>query len=67
MKRKPALVPLADVRRLIADYIGSEGCSCCQSVDEHRKHATALGKLLRVKKYSDNSGYDFYRYQTTPR
>lgn len=52
------------VRRALADYISSEGCSCCQRVDAHKEAAEALGKLLRVRKYSDGSGYDFYRYKT---
>lgn len=51
-----------EIKRLIADYMSSEGCSCCRDTEAHEKHAAALGKALKVKKYSDGSGYDFARY-----
>lgn len=51
------------LRRTVADYMGSEGCSCCEGRD-HREHAEALALLLGVKKYPDGSGYDFSKYQT---
>ena len=54
------------MRRMVADYMQSEGCSCCQNHDEHAKHKAALAKILNVKKYSDGSGYDFTRYATKP-
>lgn len=52
------------MRRLFADYYNSEGCSCCRDTDAHDEAKEAIGKLLRVKKYSDNSGYDFRKYAT---
>ena len=52
------------MRRLFADYYNSEGCSCCRDTDAHDEAKVAIGKLLRVKKYSDNSGYDFRKYAT---
>ena len=55
---------LADIRRAVADYMRSEGCSCCRDDDAHEKHAKTLAKLLRVEKYSDGSGYDFRKYST---
>jgi len=55
----------ADVRRAVADYIGSEGCSCCQG-SNHDEHKAALAKLLNVKKYSDGSGYYFSLHKTKP-
>jgi len=54
------------MRTAIADYMGSEGCRCCQNVDAHKEHTDALGKMLGVKKYADNSGYDFAKYRTKP-
>lgn len=51
------------IRRAVADYIGSEGCSCCQGSD-HDTHKAILAKLLQVKKYPDSSGYDFSPYRT---
>lgn len=51
---------LAVVRQAVADYIYSEGCSC----NSHDEDAARLAKLLKVKKYSDGSGYDFYKYRS---
>lgn len=55
----------AEIRRLIADYMRSEGCTCCRDTEAHEKHAEALAKALKVQKYSDGSGYDFARYRST--
>lgn len=52
-----------ELRRAVADYKQSEGCSCCQGA-HHAEHEARLAKLLRVPKYMDGSGYDFYRYCT---
>lgn len=53
---------LKEVRLAAADYIKSEGCSCCQDRELHKEAHERLGKLLKVKKYSDGSGRDFYSY-----
>ena len=53
----------ADVRAALAEYVYSEGCSCCQDRDAHAAAAAKLGKLLGVAKYVDGSGYDFTRYR----
>jgi hypothetical protein len=50
------------LREAVANYMRSEGCSCCQDVDAHREHKAVLAKLLGVRKYSDGSGYDFSKY-----
>jgi hypothetical protein len=55
----------AEMRRLIADYMSSEGCSCCCDTDAHEKHAEAIAKAVGVRKYSDGSGYDFARYRSS--
>jgi hypothetical protein len=63
MKRrheKPT-VDLAEVRAAVARYMNSEGCGCCSGTD-HETNSKVLGKLLRVRKYKDGSGYDFYHY-----
>ena len=31
------------VREAVANYMRSEGCSCCQDWDEHRKNKKGLG------------------------
>lgn len=56
----------AEIRKLIADYMSSEGCGCCRDHEAHAKHTEALAKVLKVPKYSDGSGYDFGRYKTEP-
>lgn len=53
----------AELRTLVADYMGSEGCSCCRGSD-HEDHRNALCKALDMRKYSDGSGYDYGRYQS---
>jgi methionine aminopeptidase len=52
-------VTLAEIRRAVADYMASEGCSCCGNYDQHAIDKLALGKLLHAKMYADKSGYDF--------
>lgn len=54
----------AEIRRLVADYMHSEGCGCCRDHEAHEKHAEALAKILKVRKYEDGSGYDFANYRT---
>jgi hypothetical protein len=52
------------VRQAVADYMYSEGCSCCRSEPAHTEHAARLGELLRVPKYKDFSGYDFSQFRS---
>ena len=56
----------ADLRRELAKYIYSEGCSCCQDTVKHEESAANLAKLLNVPKYEDGSGYDFTKYRNNP-
>ena len=49
------------IRQAVADYVLSEGCTCCEGGD-HDDHLKRLAKLLNVKKYDDKSGYDFHHY-----
>jgi len=51
----------AEMRRIVARYVRSEGCSCCEGMD-HTEHREVLAKALNVPKYSDGSGYDFGKY-----
>ena len=53
-----------EIRNAIADYIRSEGCSCCQDREDHEEAKSRLAKLLRVPKYADGSGYDFGKFET---
>ena len=55
------------MREAIADYMQSEGCSCCSDYDAHQKHASALGKLLGVKPHpKEKDYYDFSKYRSRP-
>ena len=51
------------MRQAVANYMQSEGCSCCRNIEDHKQHTEDLAKLLRVPKYSDGSGYDFSKYR----
>jgi len=51
------------IRRAVANYMRSEGCSCRRNIEEHRKHKEELGKLLGVPEYGDKSGYDFFKFK----
>lgn len=57
-------VTLSEIRQAVADYMYSEGCSCCENTDAHDEAKMRLGKMLRVTKHSDKSDYNFYRYRT---
>lgn len=50
------------VRTAVANYMRSEGCSCCRDRDAHERHEAELAKLLDVPAYDDNSGFDFYQF-----
>lgn len=50
------------LRNAVANYMMSEGCTCCQDIDGHREHEAAIAKLLEVPAYDDGSGYDFPRF-----
>ncbi len=64
-KKTPTLTEFRrEVRRAVADYMSSEGCSCCRNVPMHALNAEHLAELLRVPKYDDSSGFDFQRFRT---
>lgn len=58
-KRKP----LDEIREAVANYMQSEGCSCCEG-ESHEADKERLAKLLRVPKYKDGSGYDFGKFES---
>lgn len=58
------VVELKIIRQLIADYMYSEGCSCCQDRDAHEINKMRLAAILDVPPYEDGSGYDFYQFRT---
>ena len=62
MKKKTS--KLHELRNAIADYVCSEGCTCCQDIEAHTKAKERIAKLLRVPKYKDGSGYNFRSFRT---
>ncbi len=60
-KRKTVNIEI--IREAIAQYMHSEGCSCCQDVDGHQAAAKEIAELLNVPPYDDESGYDFYKFK----
>lgn len=56
----------AKMRVALANYMWSEGCSCCENTDKHDEQKAVLGKMLNVPKYDDGSGYEFSRYRDRP-
>ena len=55
----------AEIRRAVADYMRSVGCTCCRDYEGHKKHEAVLGKLLRVPTRT-GFGYDFQRFRSKP-
>jgi len=53
---------LAAIRTALADYMRSEGCSCCRNIPKHEDAARRLAGLLGVPMYEDASGYDFHQF-----
>lgn len=58
------MTKLEKIRRAFADYVFSEGCSCCRNTEVHEEAATELAELLDVPRYDDGSGFDFTRFRT---
>jgi hypothetical protein len=54
---------LKQLRNAVANYMQSEGCSCCRDCEAHERHTNTLAKLLKVPKYNDDSGYNFSRFK----
>lgn len=52
------------IRTAIADYMNSEGCSCCRNKEKHSAAQKRLAKLLSVPACKDGSGYDFYKFKS---
>jgi len=52
------------VRGAVANYMMSEGCSCCQDVEQHVEDTAVLAYLLDVPKRKDGEGYDFFQFCT---
>jgi len=53
-----------EVRELIANYMRSEGCSCCSDSEAHYINKKLLGELLDCGKYDGEDDYNFHQYAT---
>ena len=53
------------LRTAVADYMRSEGCSCCQDREAHKKHRARLGELLNVG--SEDGWHDFTPFRSESR
>jgi hypothetical protein len=51
------------LRQAVADYMYSEGCTCCQNVDAHHQHRERLAKLLGVQRR--DGWYDFSKFRSS--
>lgn len=56
-----------EIRESVANYMRSEGCSCCQDIEKHKENTAKLAELLNVPPYLDNSGYDFSQFRSNDR
>ena len=57
---------LEEIRVAVANYMRSEGCSCCQNIEDHEVHTAKLAALLQVPPYSDGSGFNFDKFTANP-
>jgi len=55
---------LKAIRQAVADYMRSEGCTCCQNIEAHKEAEARLATLLEVPPYDDNSGYAFRQFSS---
>ena len=55
---------IKEIREAFADYVASEGCSCCENMDDHKEARERIAKLLGVPRYSDDSGWDFSKFRS---
>jgi hypothetical protein len=52
------------IRIAVADYMRSEGCSCCRDIDAHEVNTKRLAELLNVSMYDDESGFNFAQFRS---
>ena len=52
------------IRKVVADYMHSEGCGCCSNKEKHAKNEKRLALLLQVEPHTDGSGYNFDKYRS---
>jgi hypothetical protein len=58
------MTKIEKIKMAVANYMRSEGCTCCQDVEAHEEHAKILAELLSVPEYNDHSGFNFSLFRT---
>lgn len=53
-------VAMEKVRLIVAKLYCASGCSCCRDNEEWNKATNELGEILKIPKFNDDSGYDFW-------
>lgn len=62
-KSKASLSKYRDeVRQAFADYVASEGCSCCRNTEAHEESFDTIAMLLNIPRYKDGSGWNVYKF-----
>lgn len=49
-----------ELEKAILQYLGSEGCSCCEDTDAHDEALADIAKVFGWPLYDDGSGVDWY-------
>ena len=52
---------IEEARNLIAVLYCASGCDCCQDTDKFDESSNRLAEMFSIPKYTDGSGYDFYK------
>lgn len=55
---------IKEIRELVANLLSASGCSCCRDDKGWYGNIKKLAKILKVPKYKDGSGYDFYKFKS---
>lgn len=50
---------MAELRLLVAKYMHSEGCGCCEG-EGHKEYQEQLGAVLKFPRFKDDSGWDYF-------
>ena len=55
---------LEKIRAAVADYMWSEGCSCCRDIDAHKVNEAKIAALLDVPAHEDGGGFNFDKFKS---
>ena len=50
---------IKELKETFIEYFNTEGCSCCEDTEGHKKAEDKLAKLFNVPRYKDDSGNDW--------